>query len=235
MSTIDVGGGLKLNYVEEGTGDPIVFAAGGVGNIGRHLHLFAPHFRASTYDSRGSGESDWADWYSVRASCDDLTGLLKALNIDKAIIFGSSSEGVLALHFALQYPELTRALVIDASSAEVGLAAAQNWRGMAREAVEPGNDRQKSDLDPQAQFATFHSMSELYDNPLTPRLKEIACPTLVLVGEQDKIMGVGGSVKISRAIPDSVLKIVPESGYTVLTTTPEVALKEILAFTEGLK
>ena len=258
---IDVGDGLHLNYVEEGQGVPLLIVAGPSWDMATthraNLHALAPYCRAIAYDTRGGGESDWSDWYSYKASADDAANLLTALNIEKAIIYGGSNGGIQTLHFALNHPERTLGIIVDGSSSEVNFLAAQNWRKMALEIIKAGRDvmaevsgpsafdgnefrvvrpeRPAKEPDPKAQFAMFYGISDLYENPLTPRLKEITCPALILIGEQDRLVGVGGSVKMSRVLPNAELRIMPESGHTVLHSTPEIALKEIVPFIERFK
>jgi pimeloyl-ACP methyl ester carboxylesterase len=264
MTRLDVGEGLNLNYVEEGQGDPLLIVAGPGSDLASNqldnLKAFAKFgFCAITSDTRGGGESDWTDWYSYKACADDAANLLAALNIDKAVIYGGSNGGIQALYFAVYHPDRTRAIIVDGSSSEVNHIAAKNWRNLALKTIEAGRDvmaeasgpgaveggefkirstqkvERKKEPDPKAQFAMLYGISELYENPLTPRLRDVTCPALILIGEQDKLVGVGGSVKMSRALPNALLKILPESGHTVLGTTPEIAQKEISEFMKGLK
>ena len=257
---VDVGDGLNLNYHEEGNGIPFVFSAPPGIDITPwqpHIQMFTPHCRTIAYDGRGAGESDWSDWYSYDAACQDLAGLFKTLDIERAVIYGGSGGGILALYFALSYPDMARALVIDGSSAEVNFIAAKNWRKVAEETIKLGRDAsdtvtgpgsfeggefkieryepRSKESDPRAKFAFYYGISALYENPLTPRLAGITCPVLILIGEDDKLAGVGGSVKMSRAIPGSQLRIVPGSGHTVLSSTPETARREILDFIESME
>lgn len=257
---IQVSDDLNLNYVEAGSGAPLVLAPAGPGgnmaHLQPHLSLFSDQYRVLTYDARGGGESDWTDWYSYQACCDDLAAFLRALDIEKAVIYGGSGGGIFCLHFALRYPDLVRALVLDGSSAQVNFGAAKNWRMLAEKTLIAGRDvtaevtgpsafagnefrvvrqvQPEKESDPRAQFAFYYGISELYEHPLSDRLGEIACPVLVLIGEQDKLAGVGGSVKIHRAIPSSELRILPECGHTVLGTRPDLAQHEMLAFLQGV-
>lgn len=257
---INVGDGLNLNYYEEGTGTPFVFSAPpgiDTGPWEPHIQLFNGHCRTVMYDGRGAGDSDWSDWYSYKASCEDLAGLLKALDIGQAVIYGGSGGGILALHFALSYPDMTRALVIDGSSSEVNFVAAKNWRRVAEETIKLGRDAadavtgpasfeggefkierpepRSKESDPRAKFAFYQGISTLYESPMTPSLGAITCPVLILIGEDDKLAGVGGSVKMSRVISGSELRILPGSGHTVLSSTPEVAQREILSFIQSVE
>jgi 3-oxoadipate enol-lactonase len=251
---------LQLNYSEAGNGDVFVLASPPGSDMGGHtahyVDVFSPHFRTITYDSRGAGQSDRSDWYSYRSSCDDLAKLLTALGVDRAIVYGGSGGGILALHFVLNYPNRVRGIVVDGTSAEVNLNAAKNWRKMAEETLKAGRDvsteisapgafegnefkvRRSHEPDPtndpRALFAFFYGISDLYENPVSPKLAQVTAPMLILVGEQDKLAGVGGSVRMHRAAPTSTLRILPECGHTVLGTRPEIAAQEILEFAGGL-
>jgi 3-oxoadipate enol-lactonase len=74
---------------------------------------FSQFYRVIIYDRRGTGRSasppgEWTTADFAR----DLKHLLDALDIDQAIITGVSLGGTIALQFALDYPERTRALVV---------------------------------------------------------------------------------------------------------------------------
>lgn len=264
---IDVGNGVSLNYVESGSGDPFVFTSGpGFAQTKRQerqpdtLSIFSSEFRTIQYDTRGSGDSDDADWYSFREGCEDLLGLLKALGIGpgEAVIYGGSSGGVQSLMFALVYPEWPRAIIVDGTSAEVNLVAAKNWRVFAEKTLVAGKDATEDLVlqgavrggksgefkvetasnpgryDVRARFYFFLELSNLYEHPLTSSLGLITCPTLAIHGEEDKLVGPGGSVKITRAIEGSELRILPGAGHTVMSTKPDIAKPEVMAFVAGL-
>ena len=67
-----------------------------------------------TYDRRGtlrSGRDDWPGRGSVQHA-DDAAALLDALGLDRVVVFGSSSAGIVALQFALGHPGLVRRAVV---------------------------------------------------------------------------------------------------------------------------
>ena len=45
------------------------------------------------------------------------------------------------------------------------------------------------------------------------RLHEIACPTLIIAGEEDRIVGVQASYDMNREIPDSRLHVYKRLGH----------------------
>ena len=58
-------GGLRLNYVVEGSGDWLVliggYASGNWQAWGKHIDVLAREFRVLAFDNRGIGESDVPD------------------------------------------------------------------------------------------------------------------------------------------------------------------------------
>lgn len=118
--TIEVNG-ISTHYVEAGHGPPIVFLHG-IGLDLRYwrpqMEFFAPGYRTIAYDLRAHGESGgkshrfkFVDWLH------DLHDFLRQLKIDKPILCGHSLGGVLALEYAITYPDRVAALVVaDAPS-----------------------------------------------------------------------------------------------------------------------
>ena len=67
--------------------------------------------------------------------------------------------------------------------------------------------------------AVAHAMRTLNVDPLTERLRSVAVPALIVVGEKD-FLGAGGSVILSRSIPDAELEILPGRGHGVHLEDP---------------
>lgn len=97
--------GLKLAYMDEGTGLPVLCLPG----LTRNSHDFdylAPHLpdvRLIRLDYRGRGASDWAEdplTYSVPVEARDVTALLDHLGLEKAAILGTSRGGIIAMMLA---------------------------------------------------------------------------------------------------------------------------------------
>lgn len=69
-----------------------------------------------TYDRRGtlrSGREDWPGGGSSRHA-DDAAGLLSALDLTNATVFGASAGGIVALQLALRHPDVVeRALIFE--------------------------------------------------------------------------------------------------------------------------
>jgi len=71
---------------------------------------FSRSFRTVRWDRRGYGQSPAAR--APFSHIDDLHEVMKALKIERAVLVGASAGGMLALHFALDYPAMVEALVL---------------------------------------------------------------------------------------------------------------------------
>ncbi|MDI6827131.1 MAG: alpha/beta hydrolase [Armatimonadota bacterium] len=111
---------LGVDYHEAGNGIPVVFIPG----ITEYKEAFVFQFRGLkdsyrviSYDIR-RGLKRPTD-YTLDLLVQDLKGLLKALKIDTAVICGHSFGGLIALQFALTYPEETSALILVSAFASL--------------------------------------------------------------------------------------------------------------------
>ena len=182
------------------------------------LDLWKDRFgRAVTWDNRGLGRSSQAASYSLPLYASDLARLLDGLGVAKAVVHGASWGGVLALQFALDHLEKCAAIIIDSSSSQVNEAAAETWYQQSEaDRQGSGGGRSFSPEHRDSFAASAKVVSELWKQPLTPRLHEITCPVLVVAGGQDtSTRGAGGSILMSRSLPDSRLEIYQDAGHNI--------------------
>ena len=204
--------GLSLHYKLTGEGPHTIAWTHGVGSTLEtwrdDLPKF-PGFRHLTYSVRGMGESEGSDGpVSLSDWASDLAGLMNTLGIQRAIIAGHSMGGAISQRFAIDFPEKVAGLLLLNTSSRVGAAATEAWMKRADE-TEKTNPRQAA-----AQRAVAaYNMDE--------GLKTIRVPTLILVGDADATTPPGGSVIMSRLIPDSELEIYPGIGHSVIHEEPK--------------
>lgn len=122
--------GVELFYEVNGAGQPVLFIHGGYGGAESAVVpklppeivgiLPADRFKVITYDRRNAGQSEFSDAHFTLADlADDARALHDHLDLDKAIVIGSSAGGPIALQFALTYPERTLALCLPNTGANL--------------------------------------------------------------------------------------------------------------------
>lgn len=252
--------GLFINYELAGDKGPYFVMNHGLGGSLARFHDEVPswssRFRVLTWDNRGCGQSDKAEEYNLRLYAWDLAMLLDKLSVDKIILFGVSWGGITALRFTLDYPQIVQALILDSTSSAVNQQAAINYRvradmveqrglealltgmGQGFRPAFAGNADMVSqqealpDCDAGAYAGATRAIAGLYEEPMTPDLGKITCPTLVVGGGKDATAGAAGSVIIHRGIPGSKLIIVQDAGHGVYRLRPEVFHQTVLEFLE---
>lgn len=124
----------KIYYERYGKGDPILVLHGGPGldqsYLKPQLLQLAKGHEVIFYDQRGSGKSldtviDRSVINFVQFT-DDVEAVRKALKLDKIILFGHSWGGVLAMNYAIKYPQhISRMILADSTPADfAGIMAA---------------------------------------------------------------------------------------------------------------
>ena len=78
----------------------------------------AERFRVIVPDNRGHGRSDWSRGpYEIGDVAEDVAGLLDALGVDEAVVFGYSMGGMIAQELAHRHPHRVAKLILGASAA----------------------------------------------------------------------------------------------------------------------
>jgi 3-oxoadipate enol-lactonase len=126
-------GKVELNYTVHGRGDWLVLIGGLAGGnwqswLGQIPRL-AEHYRILAFDNRGIGESDAPDEpYTTKMMAEDTIGLMDALDIRRAHVFGKSLGGAIGQVMALDHPERVRTLIMTSSFASWIPGACGSWR-----------------------------------------------------------------------------------------------------------
>lgn len=118
VKTINLPGRVRLEYAEQGnaTGTPVIFLHGitdswhsfesVLANLPSSIHAFA-------ISQRGHGDSERPlQNYTPKDFAADIAEFIKQKNLEGAFIVGHSMGGVNAQQFVIDYPELTKGLVI---------------------------------------------------------------------------------------------------------------------------
>jgi 3-oxoadipate enol-lactonase len=213
-------------------------------------------YRILAYDTRGHGASEAPKGaYTLELLADDLHFLLKELKIEKPHFCGLSMGGMIGQTFALKYPGAFRSLTLADTTSRYPAEAAPLWaeriktaetKGMEplaqptleRWFTEPFRKSNPAAVDtirklilatPAAGYAgCSHAIPKIN---LTARLKEIRCPILVIVGEQDPGTPLAMAREIHDNAPGSKLVVLPQAAHLANLEQPEGfsrALREFL-------
>lgn len=171
----------------------------------------------------------------VTALADHAARILDHAGAPEAVVIGHSMGGFTAQMLALSHPRRVRALVLaDALSSvrEMGHrrlimppGAMRYARFLPRRLLQWGLRRFEPWTPPEclpwlaehfyrSDHNTLAAIARgLSQMDLTPRLPEIRVPTLIVVGEKDRITPPRGSETLHRGIPGSRLQVLPDSGH----------------------
>src|SRR6266536_6614742 len=110
--------GVRLSYVEQGSGEPIVFIHGAFSDLRVWEPIreeIAKRYRFIAYTQRDVGTDTWADDgknFNVPTHADDLAKFITSLNTGPVHLVSRSYGGGVAAIAALKNPSLVRALTV---------------------------------------------------------------------------------------------------------------------------
>jgi len=251
MPTIDQGG-VSIYYESHGVG-PALLLSHGYGATSRmwdgQVAALADNYRVILWDMRGHGQSGDPRnpaLYSQALTVDDMAAVLDASGEDRAIIGGLSLGGAMSLAFHLAHPRRMRALLLcDTGPGFRNPEARRQWneRALARaDALEAkgladsgggaetrlGRHRSAQGLAGAARGMLTQEGSSLIDS-----LPQIAVPTLVLVGSEDRHF-LGAADYMARKIPGAQKVVIPDAGHAANLDQPEAFNRAVGAFLAGL-
>jgi pimeloyl-ACP methyl ester carboxylesterase len=114
-------GSVNTRYWQTGdSGNTVILLHGGGGYIElwkRNIFELATHHRVYAFDMVGAGQSDKPDTdYTFDFMAQFTRDFMKALDISKASLIGTSAGGGVALTIALNFPELVDRLILVGSA-----------------------------------------------------------------------------------------------------------------------
>ena len=151
--------------------------------------------------------------------CDSLEGPLD--------LCGLSLGGVLALQYAAEHPQRVNSLALIGARASMPkvLMTVQNllFRLM------PADSFRKLGLEKGTAIRLCASMADL---DLRPELEQVACPVLVLCGEQDRANRRAGE-ELARMLPQAEFRLIAEGGHEANRDAPEALSVLLTNFYRG--
>lgn len=238
--------GVRLFIDDQGDGEPLLLLEGmGGDTLGWRRNI--PHFadagyRVVAFDFRGNGFSDKPEGpYGMRMFVEDALGVMDALGIGAAHLYGQSMGGFVALNIALDHPGRVRALVLGCTHAggssavparpapgDDGPRALYARRTLAERPEHVAEDlrvaatvpRPREDL--QVQVAREHDVAA--------RLGEVRRSTLVVHGEDDRVVSPENARFLAERIPGAELFLVPDAGHLFHSELADLVDARIVEF-----
>ena len=235
-----------------GEAEPLVFLHGGgivegfdcFEPLAERFRLIAPlrpGFGATELDPPLIGRDEMAD---------HVRDVLDALEIDRTALVGHSRGGWLAATMAARFPERVTALGLAApwgmdvpehrgpdrwskSPAEIREALTNDpsiWEGRIPTGPDPGFEAARArEIESLTRFGP-----EPYDLELPRILAQISTPTVLLWGEDDKVLPVGQAPEWQKRMPHASLKTFPGTGHLLFHERTE-CVTSITEFVDSLK
>ena len=111
---------IKLNFIEQGQGQPLILLHGNGESCDYFEHqiaYFSKQYHVIALDTRGHGQSPRGEKpFTIKQFAEDLHDFMDENGIEKAVILGFSDGGNIALTFALKYPERVEKMIVDGAN-----------------------------------------------------------------------------------------------------------------------
>ncbi|HEY9697655.1 MAG TPA: alpha/beta hydrolase [Trichocoleus sp.] len=204
-------GNLTVNYEIRGSGHPLLMIMGlsfSLLDWGDDLpNELAKHYQVILYDNRDAGltTSSSVQDYTIADVADDAAGLLQALNIKQAHVFGVSMGGMVAQQFALRHAGKLNKLVLGCTMAGGSCSVPAKLSSFTRGSLldllftqsylaDASNKRNAEDF--LANTSPYHSKQEglyrqlkaIYSHDTCNSLRTIKAPTLIITGDSDVVI-----------------------------------------------
>lgn len=248
--------GLKMYYEVYGNGQPIVLIHGSYMNIPMNwseiIPLLAKDRKVIVAEMQGHGRTrDIPRKLSYEGMADDVSGLLKHLNIDSSDVLGYSMGGGVAFQVAVRHPEQVRRLVVLSGvykhdgwypdvEAVFSTFTADMFKGTP---VQQQYDSMGNDPAHFAEFVNKVISIDLEPYDWTKEVKNIQAPMLLAIGDVDgiqyehvtelfKAKG-GGKMGDLHGIPKSRLAILPGTSHIGMMDRADLLIPMITDFLDS--
>jgi pimeloyl-ACP methyl ester carboxylesterase len=251
-SFIQVRGGLyRTQLFRFGHGEPLLFfhGAGGLAGLTPVLELLGKHFEVIAPLHPGYGRSTGEEHLdSVLDSALYQFDLLEELGLERVPVLGHSMGGMIAAEMAtLCSHRMTRLLLAAPVGLWIDTAPIPDFFVMSPPELmqalwynlnSPAAAQMASEFsNPEAGFEMMKSLSvagkflwPLPDRGLGKRLHRIRTPTLILWGEEDRLVPAAYAEAFRKEIQGSRVASFPEAGHMFPAEKPEMFVEAVTSF-----
>lgn len=239
MDYVTFGMGNTPLVMIPGLGDGLTTVKGMAAAMAFSYRMYARDYKVYIFSRKNNLEKyqEWNTQYSTRKMAEDLAFALKTLDIERADILGVSQGGMIAQYLAIDHPALVdrlvlavtlsrqnatvqmvisdwidfarqgdyRALMIDIAEKSYSEAYLKKYRRLYPMLCKIGKPKDFGRFLTQAGACASHDAYDLLDR--------ISCPTLVIGGSCDKIVGADASAELAGKIKDSELYLYEGLGH----------------------
>lgn len=239
----------ELFFARRGSGAPTLLCIHGAGGThqhwGRQLQGLAPDLDVVAIDLPGHGRSAGAGHAEIAAYGATVLAALDVLGLEQVWVAGHSMGGAVALWLALTAAKRVTGLVLIGSGARLPVPAAtltglrddpqatlQLIGGQLFGSHAPADLRERG-------IATFiqNDLQVVHGDlaacnafDVRTQLAAIGCPTLVVCGDEDRMVPLRFSQSLARSIAGAQLVTVRGAGHMVMLEQPAPVNQAIAAF-----
>ena len=252
MDYVSFGFGPKTLVLLPGLSDGLATVKGKALLLAKPYRLFFREYTVYMF----SRKNELPEAYTIEEMADDQAEALKNLGIRKASVMGVSEGGMIAQALAIRRGELVEKLVLAVTAPRLNACISScvpHWMELARKGdhKELMIDTAEKSYSPE-KLKSYRKMYPVigfvgkpkdYGRFLTnaeailkfdvyKELKHISCPTFILGGAEDRIVGVRASYELQEQIPGSGIRIYPGLGHAAYEEAPDFN-DRVFRFLEG--
>lgn len=248
--------GMNIYYEITGEGDPLIVLTGAymtIPDMGEIIPMLAKTHKVIAMEFQGHGRTEDIDRpITYENLADDVAGVMDALDIKKADVFGYSMGAGAAIQLTIRHPEKVDQLV--SASAGYDLSGMQpaytDFIPQMKPSMFIGTPMEdawkKLAVNPDGFPAFVDKMIALEHEPLAwgDDVKTIRSPVLVIAGDSDvvtlehevaffKLLGGGVMGDMGTPLAASRLAILPATSHTAVINQPDLLYGFIEPFLKG--
>ncbi len=227
-----------MAHVDSGSGVPIVFLHAGSGSS-RMWDSQRDFFAAAGYRFIAP------DRQSDQPGAEQVAALVAELKLDRFHLVGTAAGGIVAVDYALSFPQKLRSLVIANSIVGIQdeayaalmkrMRPSPQFAALPSELRELGPSYRAANAEGTRQWAALakkeHPTPQATKSRITfAALETIRMPTLMLTGDADLYMPPSLLRSIAPRIRGAKTLIVPECGHSAFWEQPEIFNRAVLDF-----
>ena len=251
MSYASFGHGEKAFAMLPGLSDGLATVKGKALLLAKPYEAFFDRYTIYMFSRR----DDLPLGFSIRDMAADQAAALQSLGIERACVMGVSQGGMIAQYLAIEYPDLVEKLVLAVTTpypSPMTRNCVKSWMELAHRGDHKALMIDTAERSYSPAYLKRYRMAypilgmvgkpKSYERFLAnaeailgfdarDELGRISCPTLILAGEDDKIVGAEASHELHECIAGSELFVYPGLGHAAYEEASDFN-ERIFAFLE---